>query len=983
MNNFQIAIYELGSWNNLDGWVRPFDLTFALDETLDSGSVQVTGSTRSAIIKPYTLIRLTINTTVKYMLVQDAKRTQSTFSGTIKYDWNITLIETTKMLERIPCDTMRFSNYLGHDYADGIVIKPTIQYVNQVWIEGDEIVDNAPNYVNTYVKNATLTIYGAQVKFVLKSGITWYYNTGLPTTNSPQTVTVKNSAGTVVYTQTAYADASGNLNMPSGTIQLTDTSYTIEYTGFICKRQTVGDTLTSGFTATYQIATIEGIAPKTNPTITSIVEKILRSGVTRRVYRGTGALDDIDKQLIRFNAAQAEKYKAIETEYSTTRNTFFEALSGVGEIIHAMPRLNFIDTSEYKGYELVFDELGGNDEYTVPTTAEMTYEQMSLTGDEYCEAIDSVVENILNTTDVDKGAIVEPSTGTYKTVRTERGGYKISADTMRIQTERPIYRLIKLEVLCNGKAGDITAYVYENAEYEALSEYAGAVYPYSKAYALKYTSGQKDITGLTFRDNAVTDLSSAFKNYAIYNIVKQALDTEISDYTALAFRVTYIPLVTARITQSKPYTGWETDFSSNVLISNQGGNMVESDRYGERLKGYIARLGNKQVVRTYNFAQFEDLPQCGQLMYVEDEYMYVSLINANLDQNKVKATILLTPQFNRLSEYVGLNSEYRLYDVSEKQAVERLVNYTEKCYINYRATSASSKVPFIKSDAYYSIFQTLGRRADYDAGEVPTAALVQVNGTWFARTLDKRASGNSLVFEFAFDDNYGVGYQSIPNSVSIDAARIQRLVPYGNVYGEFDTMRVQFVPKAFTNSADKMNSYPAITSEYLTDVYPLFDTSSVGDNSVVYPFLIDKDNKEQINFTYQLNFISRVKSVVLGTAFFRNNDLLIDRSGLTGEQRVALNPSIYLIKKRLNMLSKPDLTGALKLTAPNGLACVFQDNYANNAGFKTGLQITNTTNETYVGWCAVDDKTGELYIGDNYELKPNHTAPTLYFNFKE
>lgn len=961
MNNFQIDIYELGSWNNLDGWVRPFDLTFALDETLDSGSVQVTGSTRKAIIKPYTLIRLTINTTVKYMLVQDAKRTQSTFAGTIKYDWNITLIETTKMLERIPCDTMRFSNYLGHNYArDATPVIPTK-------VSGGDLVT---------IKQTSLQspqILGSTVVF---PKITDYFE---PIDNGssqyPVTIDLQLSK-LVIQTPSGSQSQYGN---ESVTVTLSEegvytATYTIEFEYPLEDKPVV-----------YQasVSSVQSIAPKTNPTITSIVEKILRSGVTRRVYRGAGALDDIDKQLIRFNAAQAEKYNAIETEYSTTRNTFFEALSGVGEIIHAMPRLNFIDTFGYKGYELVFDELGGNDEYTVPTTAEMTYEQMSLTGDEYCEAIDSVVENILNTTDVDKGAIVEPSTGTYKTVRTERGGYKISADTMRIQTERPIYRLIKLEVLCNGKAGDITAYVYENAEYEALSEYAGAVYPYSKAYALKYTSGQKDITGLTFRDNAVTDLSSAFKNYAIYNIVKQALDTTISDYTALAFRVTYIPLVTARITQSKPYTGWETDFSSNVLISNQGGNMVESDRYGERLKGYIARLGNKQVVRTYNFAQFEDLPQCGQLMYVEDEYMYVSLINANLDQNKVKATILLTPQFNRLSEYVGLNSEYRLYDVSEKQAVERLVNYTEKCYINYRATSASSKVPFIKSNAYYSIFQTLGRRADYDAGEVPTAALVQVSGTWFARTLDKRASGNSLVFEFAFDDNYGVGYQSIPNSVSGDAARIQRLVPYGNVYGEFDTMRVQFVPKAFTNSADKMNSYPAITSEYLTDVYPLFDTSSVGDNSVVYPFLIDKDNKEQINFTYQLNFISEIKSVVLGTAFFRNNDLLIDRSGLTGEQRVALNPSIYLVKKRLNMLSKPDLTGALKLTAPNGLACVFQDNYANNAGFKTGLQITNTTNETYVGWCAVDDNTGELYIGDNYELKPNATAPTLYFNFKE
>ena len=81
MNNFQIDIREQGGWNNLDGWVRPFDLTFALDETLDSGSVQVTGSTRKAIIKPYTLIRLTINTTVKYMLVQDANARKAPLRG--------------------------------------------------------------------------------------------------------------------------------------------------------------------------------------------------------------------------------------------------------------------------------------------------------------------------------------------------------------------------------------------------------------------------------------------------------------------------------------------------------------------------------------------------------------------------------------------------------------------------------------------------------------------------------------------------------------------------------------------------------------------------------------------------------------------------------------------------------------------------------------------------------------------------------------
>ena len=172
-------------------------------------------------------------------------------------------------------------------------------------------------------------------------------------------------------------------------------------------------------------------------TTTDVVNRLLTAGVTRRI--------GLDAQRYVFDSEQATKYaKVLAPEFAFTRGTLFEALLTVGGYIHAIPRL--VDENRSDGALTVkFDLLGQDDVYsgTLPVPI---YERYSWSGNEYCGALDSTVDNLLNTTDRTQGAVTEPSADTFRAVNTTDGGFRISAnDGLVILTDKPIYQVTKLE----------------------------------------------------------------------------------------------------------------------------------------------------------------------------------------------------------------------------------------------------------------------------------------------------------------------------------------------------------------------------------------------------------------------------------------------------------------------------------------------------------------------------------------------------------
>ena len=881
MFNYKLYYYDntLTNLTFISGMVRPFATTDTLDDTLDSGRIMVTGLSVLPPLKPLSVVRIDIldkNTPVGHRnyCVGDLKSVKRRYEQNIYlYDIELSLVELTKKLERIICDTMTFSDNLGKDYlTNANPANPEITYNLPAIAEGHPF-DAVPYYYTVYAAKSPITVIPTQTKF---GGLHKpYYWKGIGSggigTHLYQTVTVVNSSGETVYSQSAEADAAGNLNMASGTFVPTDGVYTITYSGY-CEKRTVGGSSAYTYSAVYTIAATSNIAPKEPWTVGMVVEKLLTSGKTRR--------NGIDQYL--FYKETSPWYQDIlAPEFFITRKTLFESLLEIGGYIHAIPRL-VINEGKYM---IVFDKLGKGTTRTI--VGDLTYEEKGWAIEDYHGAIDTIVENMVNTADLKQGTIVEPSQKGFKTIRCEPSGVKINADTMTILTQYPIYSVTRLEVsaVIGGVSykGDITPYVFEQAEYNTLTEYSGAAYPYSKAFAITFTQGDNKITGLNFTIKNATTISSAFENFAIYNIISQALGVKLgdSDYINLGFRVTYIPTVTARIKQFKPIKGLSTN---NELVYNQSGCGVECNYYGERLRGAVARLGNEVVTRTYNFEKYENIPKVGELV----DGMYVAVVNSQYDQEVIKSTLVMTPNFNKLSEWVGIDSNIRYYDVSEKQSVDRLMNYSETCLIsNNSLANIATYKPMITKNALYVLSNTFTQTPIGLSPTTGSPTCVEI--ITYAKDDDinpiarinlpisKFGQGNSICFQFSTLDNYGAGYQAkgFSGGLTIENKnnRILRNVPYANAYGDFYAMRLNFNYQALSETAAAQTDYNG-ASNLLPQNTALTIVNNTKLTTLDYPLIVQKDGKENINFTYQIHFVSDNADIIKGSALTYSNCLV-------------------------------------------------------------------------------------------------------------
>lgn len=605
-------------------------------------------------------------TRVKRFLVANDNSEESPV-GSKRYNHDLYLIEVTKFAECVVVDTITFTNDLGREYLlHPSAIVPTA-FMDSTPIENPNFVKTISTYVTPQKSNSSFTcvsindIYrdasGTVNKYFLLSSHNGQSSYLRVSYNSQQIANIEN-----------LTDSYTIENMQGGT-------YTIEY-GFWREMQYSGNSVYEFDTVTYGFSVVQNYYPLKQWTITDVINRLLdlaeplRQGerprfILQGINPSTGAIQ-ANSQAARFD-------KILAPQFSFTKQTLRECLKEIGGVVHGEPRLDIAQDSDGNYYyEVSFDLYGQTDRagiYAKP----YIQKTVSQVIDSYASCLDSNAENLVNQLDKLAGVIVEPYAGGYKTVRTETMYARITDANMLIQTQYPIYTIEKLEcgfIPGNSDLGqniDITPYVFESSIYNTrLSSYA-ELYPYSKAYGIMYTQGQKNLTALNFKlDDA---FAPAFENYAIVNILRSATGNQslnVSDYPLLAFRVTYTPFYNSRVGQTK--VNYQDYPRAAALIYNQQANVIESRYYGENLKGVIARLGNVDKSITYNLARLSDIPKAGQ-MY-NDDY-YISTVAVEFLPTYIKCTIGLSKDFNRLSQYIGISSVKRYSEVSQGQAVER------------------------------------------------------------------------------------------------------------------------------------------------------------------------------------------------------------------------------------------------------------------------------------------------------------------------
>lgn len=646
--------------------------------------------------------------------------------GSGKYNHDIYLVETTKVAECIIVDSLTFTNDLGRNYAKNPKpITPT-----------DVTGTHQPNVPDTYV---TPMLSGDSFTFVSVNEI---YGT-IADENAAMSITFPN--GEIIYPPDPYNNSYTVSSLETGI-------YNVGYSFSRDSDERKGS-------CDFIFTVVDNYYPLKRLTMKDVINRLLM--LAKNLYEG-------ETPEIVLDETQAELFdKIYAPEMSFTQKTLRECLQDCGSIIHGEPRLTPIEgATSAPYYTLTYDMYGGTETSDINVVPYIT-KTVSQVINGYCTSVDSNAQNLVNQLDYLQGGgtITEPYVDGYKTLRTETQYVRVSDTNGIIMTQYPVNKVEK--ILCgyippNGtqKNIDITPYLFESVEYNSqLSSYKED-YPFSKAYGLFYTQGQKNIGGLNFKvDGAV---APAFQDYAIVNILKKAtgnnnlnINSE-TGFPILAFQITYKPIYSVRLSQTKPYY---PEYKRQAdLIYNQQSNLMETQYYGENLKGVVARLGTVEKTYTFNLARLSQLPKAGQ-MYDED--YYISAVSWELMPTLIRVTLGLSKDFNRLSEYVGVSSNKRLYEVSERQAYDRNILYKE--YMVYGDEETPDGKSLIGANALSAIRYTFLQNANIYS---PLSNVLAWGGTYknptkLTTTVDVRSkthvyayvSGGDLVMEYKFDED--------------------------------------------------------------------------------------------------------------------------------------------------------------------------------------------------------------------------------------
>lgn len=975
--------------------------------------------------------KITETLTKEFFVAND--RAVETPVGSERYNHEIYLIELTKILERYISDSLTFTNALAVNpstsltnnayfafsftYIGDTVITQnttTISSIEEVWAKGqsytiplpltffNELISN-DSYINNIFNgntiNAASLTNGAGVWVKDKKGNIVYSKeitiTPVEINKNEYTSTeqILNADGTL---STIIApDISDISSWCTGTKDITIYEagrYTIEYKS--------GVAVDGHFEATSSIEVLASRYPIKKWTITDVLnrvfdlveplnakivtindEDIITQDFPLFVLQGVTYDQNGKRNATYTSGSIAEEYdKILSPEFNFTQSTLREVLQQVGGFTHAEPRV--IGEGEHpngkKYYIVSFDKYGIK---TLSKISNRKYITATFGADinQYCTAIDSNASNLVNSVGWAKGAIIEPFNNYQKTLRSEQTLMRLEDnDTTIISTQFPIYELggDKTKVYCiySQAEYDITPFIYEKADYDLLSNYEGG-FPFSKAYALYYAQGQNNIKGLFFKSEHA--VNSVFRNYAIVNILRAVSGIEnlldeatINDYTQLQFRVEYIPITATRVKTHKQFIDNEQE---STLVYNQSANLVETSYYSANLQGVVERMGNIEKSYTYELPLLSQIPKIGTKF---DDNYYISNVNFELYPAHIKCTVHLSKHFNRKSEYIGINSQRRMYEISEKQAQLRQSIYTNYVVISKENDETDKNINYSMGNIAQTLLSTNTTsnkinsaqitcfNANFENLQDDTAIILPVIATPFA---------NSMIFTVSFADNYSAGQKLIyASALGSEMSYWGANVPYTDYYGRVYYLRYALFGGNQLNKifAGNVNTLPEGS----------YTNSSIRTRTLLYR----KDNREIPQLAEQLTVVTDDENIIIGAELCRNCELVTS---------APKSYKLYLLPKKLSLLdNKIDLSGAIEksswtisgsvLTLPK---ITIQEQ---NPSVAWAL-VTETTTETLTVNTEIENETttqtittgGELLLGANEQLSTTATT-NIYFNFK-
>lgn len=918
----------------------PLTVQNTLNDTLDSAQVSLHNMKRAEPFEPMTDAVLTVNgVDTAYKVAGD--EVLEVFGAGL-YSHTVTLIEYTKESERLIMEAKAFTRPKIPDYSDGQTDVTVYLWEEDTALGTDGTLigsDTSSAFSSPILKGSGAVAIPA-ISGILKNTLagygtnaeTSYWHITVFRSESPQNVASMEQAGALAYT----SDSSQTTEREA--IDLSEPGF------YYFRYHFRNDS--KYYSAMWQVSVVSNPVARDPYTVRKVVDTLLTVCEPLRV-------GDDPRYRLEVKAGQMAVFSqdAPEFHFANSR-TLWENLREVGKYIHAIPRL-----VPRVGYIAVqFDELGGSQNADTSKGRRVSG-SASWDISTYASGLETMAANLITAENDAQSTICEPFSKGWKSLRTASETARIQEGTAHIETAYPIESVSRVLVYFQygGKTyqGDITPYVFEKADYDLLSSYTGQ-YPSSKCFALYYSRGGQNISGLWYKPNdEVASSLNAFQNYAIANVCTAATGCSLSIFKQLTYpdicvRAEYIPTITARIHAYKP----DAKSGSGFLSDGQAANRLSAKALGEHLRGQLAMLPSASRSGAWLFKDAGSIPKPGKLI----DGQYISVVTARIYPAYCEVQIDTVKRYNELGSYVELPTAFRQYEIPD--SLERFTVLDEFVYISENAeadeadTICSEQLKAAVADALDGVTGTIARRVSLasvtttdDAGAVIAADVLC--------PVMSLSVGNAVCFSFRMQDNYSAGNQSAKGGKQY---RMTQAVPYGDkYYGTAERLKFALYASATsTGVIAGAHEFPATDGKSIAFGAEMASTGAK-------PLKWYKDSAEIGNVSYQLHAMTRDGFII--------GDMMMAHCSAVRAVYETESPVLYYYAEEINpltgtngtetVLGKADSVGAVSDSDGWRIACV-----------------TVEPPEGFKSWAI--KRGGDFLIGKNSGIVPKN----IYLNFK-
>ena len=502
------------------------------------------------------------------------------------------------------------------------------------------------------------------------------------------------------------------------------------------------------------------------------------------------------------------------------QKNLWEILREVGKYAHAIPQMTFGRNDKFA---ISFYKLGTTAAHEGENTpiSIMNFRKI----DDYISACSSYVDNLVQLGGEIKEVIAP---------KTDSEDYLVRNDTAKLIVSKPIMEILKVEAIAAkrietndtppryieaGTRADITDYIYEQAIYNILSVRYDQT-P-NKGIALYYELGEKEIKGGDYQlpqavTNPYTDYSfkkilySAFFNYdTTYNPLVSGTGgwykLKVNDFV---FEVTYRAKDTARLEHARPdlrhylLSCKHDNVPKHRQFNNQQDILVDSVAFGASIFGKLVRTGNSNYRMREWCNSFASLKHKGELVVVGGGWYYVARATHIFFPDHIESIIDYSKEYNQLSEIIGIPSEPRFYEISERSAIDREVAINDYLLATTDENNIDESEGHLKTimhlkDLVFGTGATYLKWAnttfkgdnDLELANVGTFGDFELKKSILA-PINAFSCGNTLTYEWDMEDNFSAG-DEVSKEVKMDdnptadnAYRTMRAVQYCDKYGK-------------------------------------------------------------------------------------------------------------------------------------------------------------------------------------------------------